>query len=104
MAHSWSQAVATDGNPWQRAREEKRLKQAKTVAIGCDQLPIGAHRRDAATLRGRVCRCASGTHREALRNAAITYLDDCFSTIADGEPGQSHADTPIGSYLPSRYE
>jgi hypothetical protein len=60
MAHLWSQAVATDGNPWQMAREEKRPKQAKTVAIGCDQLPIGAHRRDAATLRGRVCRCASG--------------------------------------------
>jgi hypothetical protein len=34
----------------------------------------------------------------------LTYLDDCFSTIADGEPGQSYADTPIGSYLPSRYE
>jgi hypothetical protein len=32
------------------------------------------------------------------------YLDDCFSTIADGEPGQSYADTPIGSHLPSRYE
>jgi hypothetical protein len=40
MEHLWSQAVATDGNPWQMAREEKRLKQAKTVAIGCDQLPI----------------------------------------------------------------
>jgi hypothetical protein len=37
-------------------------------------------------------------------DAAITYLDDCFSTIADGEPGQSYADTPIGSYIPSRYE
>jgi hypothetical protein len=36
MEHLWSQAVATDGNPWQMAREEKRLKQAKTVAIGCD--------------------------------------------------------------------
>lgn len=35
---------------------------------------------------------------------AITYLDECFSTIADGEPGQSYADTPIGSYLPQRYE
>jgi hypothetical protein len=44
------------------------------------------------------------SHREALRDAAITYLDECFSTIADGEPGQSYADTPIGSYLPSRYE
>jgi hypothetical protein len=43
MEHLWSQAVATDGNPWQMAQEEKRLKQAKTVAIGCDQLPIGVH-------------------------------------------------------------
>src|SRR5262245_49846881 len=44
------------------------------------------------------------SHREALRNAAITYLDECFSALAEGEPGQSYADTPIGSYLPARYE
>jgi hypothetical protein len=44
------------------------------------------------------------SHREALRDAAITYLDDSVSTIADREPGQSYADTPIGSYIPSRYE
>jgi hypothetical protein len=44
------------------------------------------------------------SHREALRDAAITYLDECFSAIAEGEPGQSYADTPIGSYLPRRYE
>jgi hypothetical protein len=44
------------------------------------------------------------SHQEALRDAAITYLDECFSAIADGEPGQSYADTPIGSYLPQRYE
>jgi hypothetical protein len=30
--------------------------------------------------------------------------DECCSTIADGEPGQSYADTPIGSYPPNRYE
>jgi hypothetical protein len=44
------------------------------------------------------------SHREALREAAVTYLDECFSAIADGEPGQGYADTSIGSYLPSRYE
>jgi hypothetical protein len=44
------------------------------------------------------------SHREALRDAAVTYLDECFSAIAEGEPGQSYADSPIGSYLPSRYE
>ena len=42
--------------------------------------------------------------REALRDSAITYLDECFSSVAEGEPGQSYADTPIGSYLPQRYE
>jgi hypothetical protein len=46
----------------------------------------------------------SESHRETLRRAAITYLDECFSAIAEGEPGQSYADTPIGSYLPARYE
>ncbi len=33
-------------NQWQpvaNAQAPKRLKQAKTVATGCDQLPIGAH-------------------------------------------------------------
>jgi hypothetical protein len=44
------------------------------------------------------------SHREALRDAAVTYLDECFSAIADGEPGQSYADTSTGSYLPARYE
>ncbi len=44
------------------------------------------------------------SHREARRDAAISYLDECFSAIAEGEPGQSYADTPIGSYLPRRYE
>jgi hypothetical protein len=44
------------------------------------------------------------SHREALRGAASTYLDECFSAIAEGKPGQSYAETPIGYYLPSRYE
>jgi hypothetical protein len=44
------------------------------------------------------------SHREALRDAAVSYLDECFSAIAEGAPGQSYADTPIGSYLPQRYE
>ena len=43
-------------------------------------------------------------HCQALRDAAIVYLDECFSALAEGEPGQSYADTVIGSYLPRRYE
>jgi hypothetical protein len=33
-------------NQWQsvaNGNAQKRLKQAKTVAVGCDRLPIGAH-------------------------------------------------------------
>ena len=39
MERLWSPAVATGGNRWQIERPRKRLKQAKTVADGCDQLP-----------------------------------------------------------------
>jgi hypothetical protein len=39
----WSPAVATRGNRWQTARPLKRPRQAKTVAVGCDQLPESFH-------------------------------------------------------------
>src|SRR5512146_2964456 len=43
MEHSWSRAVAASGTQWQNAPPRNPLKQAKTVAVGCDWLPIGAH-------------------------------------------------------------
>ena len=43
MERLWSLAVATSGNRWQMDGPRKRGNQAKTVAVGCDQLPIGAH-------------------------------------------------------------
>jgi hypothetical protein len=49
----WLQPVATD-RKWDPRR--KQLKQAKTVAVGCDRLPIGAHgkgRVDATSLLKR---------------------------------------------------
>src|SRR5262249_23010003 len=44
------------------------------------------------------------SHREALRGAAITYLDEGFSAIADGGAGELYGEPLIGYYLPSRYE
>ena len=38
-----SPVVATAGNPRQIGLLPKRLKQAKIVAAGCDQLPFGFH-------------------------------------------------------------
>jgi hypothetical protein len=43
MEPLWSPAVAIGGKQWQIGREAQPLKQAKTVAVGCDRLPIGAH-------------------------------------------------------------
>jgi hypothetical protein len=43
MEHLWSQAVATSGNQWHMGEPRKWPEQAKTVATGCDRLPIGAH-------------------------------------------------------------
>jgi hypothetical protein len=35
--------VATGGKPWQMPQARTGQKQAKTVAVGCDQLPRRAH-------------------------------------------------------------
>jgi hypothetical protein len=43
MERYWKQAGATGGNWSQMGSARKRLRQAKTVATGCDRLPIGAH-------------------------------------------------------------
>jgi hypothetical protein len=43
MEPLWSPVVATGGNQWQNTRPQKRRKQAKTIAVGCDRLPRAAH-------------------------------------------------------------
>ena len=43
MEPLWSPAVATGGNRWQMGGRRERLKQAKTVAVGCDRLPESFH-------------------------------------------------------------
>jgi hypothetical protein len=43
MEHLWSRAGATGGKRAQIEWPQERLEQAKTVAVGCDRLPIGAH-------------------------------------------------------------
>jgi hypothetical protein len=43
MEPLWSPAVATRGNRWQMGRPQERLKQAKTVAAGCDRFARDVH-------------------------------------------------------------
>ena len=42
------------------------------------------------------------SHREALRRAAIVYLDECYDALRQLGSGDSYADSPIGWYLPRR--
>jgi hypothetical protein len=43
MEQLWRQAGATIDNQLQTLRGQRRAKQAKTVAMDCHRLPIGAH-------------------------------------------------------------
>ena len=43
MVPLWSPVVATGGNRSQIGRPSKGLKQAQTVAVGCDRSPCRAH-------------------------------------------------------------
>jgi hypothetical protein len=43
MEPLWSPAVATGGNRWQMRRPQNGSDKAKTVAVGCDQLPEPFH-------------------------------------------------------------
>ena len=49
----WSLAVATGGNQWQMATPRRPVKQAKTVAVGCVQLPESFHGKEGSTVRVR---------------------------------------------------
>jgi hypothetical protein len=40
VVHLWSPVVATGGNQWQMPLARERRKQAKTVAVGRDQLMV----------------------------------------------------------------
>ena len=43
MERLWSRAVATGGSAWQMTHPRTPLKQAETVAVGCDRLPRKCH-------------------------------------------------------------
>jgi hypothetical protein len=63
MEHGGRKPVATAGK-WGRSR--KRLKQAKSSAVGCDRLPKGAHGKEAKEGVGAAHGRASQRARMAL--------------------------------------
>jgi hypothetical protein len=59
MEPLWCPAVAIGGNQWQMDREAQPLKQAKTVAVGCDRLPESFHGKegvDGSSPPGGLCK------------------------------------------------
>src|SRR5215218_7458722 len=53
MEPLWSPAVATGSNRWQMGRRPERLRQAQTIAVGCDRLPRLFMVRRGSTVRVR---------------------------------------------------
>src|SRR5262245_24558020 len=61
MEPLWSPVVATGGKRSQIGWPQKPQKQAKTVAVGCDRLPNGAHGKEG----GRRFESVRGLHEDA---------------------------------------
>jgi hypothetical protein len=70
MEHLWSRAVATAGKRWQMGPPRKRLKQAKTVAVGCHRLPEKFHGKegvDGSSPSEGFAKCPAYTHFVCLK-------------------------------------
>jgi hypothetical protein len=78
MEHLWSRAVATGGNRWQMGLPRKRLEQAKTVAMGCDQLP-GPQMVRGSTVRVRQRALQSRCESAVSFTWIVAKVGDCGS-------------------------
>jgi hypothetical protein len=74
MEHLWSRAVATGGNRWQMERPRKWLRQANSVAVGCDRLPRERHGKGAPPKKGRGSPPSLRKELQALRTRRPTGL------------------------------
>jgi hypothetical protein len=84
--------VATGRNRWQMGRRRKRLKQAKTVAVGCDQLPKSFHGKEgvdgSSPSEGfaKALQKAPSLSTLPLQIVAIVQKWNRFGTAATGRP------------------
>ena len=73
-------AVATGGNRSQMASPQNGHKQAKTIAVRCDGMPRGAHRKEGVdgskSVRGSILWSSQGfgSHRNTWKGAAPSRL------------------------------
>jgi hypothetical protein len=63
-------------------RRGKRLKEAKTVAVGCDRLPIGAHGKEGVDCAGHDLRATGApTGARRLKNLQIAIFVTVSKTV-----------------------
>jgi hypothetical protein len=79
MEHLWSRAVATGGNRWQMERPRKWLRQANSVAVGCDRLPRERHGKEGVDGSSRQRASA-----KAPQSAAFCLARTCRSPACGG--------------------
>jgi hypothetical protein len=77
-----SRAVATGGNGWQMRQRRIRLRQPKTVAVGCHQLPQKCIRPTDARRRARFRACQRERPRP-LQAAATGPCRDWVASVSD---------------------
>jgi hypothetical protein len=119
MEPLWSPVVATGGNRSQMARPRNPQKQAETVAVGCNRLPVGAHgkgRVDTTSLllmRGSLyplrktrqallTRSPTGLHRATLTDTKRTVKRRALSNAAVGIYRPPHVRPLAGEYAVDR--
>jgi hypothetical protein len=92
MEPLWSPVVATGGNRWQMGPAPKRLKQTKTVAVGCDRLPKVAHGKEGSPVRVRKRALREATQKRARRHRSVMPTGSAggghSQRCAQAQPGQ----------------
>jgi hypothetical protein len=79
MEPLWSPVVATGGKPWQMPQARTGQKQAKAVAVGCDQLPRRALWGALTRFRALVRRVGSPSRRH--RGASFLLWSLCYLVL-----------------------
>jgi hypothetical protein len=94
MEHLWSRAVATGGNRWQMERPRKWLRQANSVAVGCDRLPRERHGKEGVDGSSPSEGSAKAPHIEAF-----SFRPTCSSSNVRTESESSRASARLGVLL-----
>jgi hypothetical protein len=92
MEPLWSPAVATGSNRWQMGGRPERLRQAQTIAVGCDRLPKLFHGKEGVD---------GSSPSEGLKYLQIRYFCCLFRRVAGDHYGGGQRGRDLQVFLPT---